>query len=210
MRSLGLAAGLALLLAAPRASGEEAFGAVSAAPLPSGALALWGMAGYPELRVGFREGLRSFEVGAEAGFDYLQAKVYGVGELRALLWEQGALRISLDLQGGAFANGGARLGDSANESGAGLRLGAGSLLTYKTDWPISVMAFVRLPFEVPLTSSGSYRLAALVGGGAEIAVTPESFVSVLGGFGPEFRRVDGSAGARFAVEALVGFGYRMF
>ena len=68
----------------------------------------------------------------------------------------------------------------------------------------------RLPFEVPLTSSGSYRLTALVGGGAEIAVSPESFISVLGGFGPELRRVEGSAGARLAVQALVGFGYRMF
>ncbi len=210
MKRLGVAAGLALLLAAPRASGEEAFGAVSAAPLPSGALALWGMAGYPELRVGFREGLQSFEVGAEVGLDYLEAKIYGVGELRARLWEQGAMKISLDLQGGAFANGGARLGDAYNERGAGLRLGAGSMFSYKTDWPISAMAFIQLPFEVPLTSSGTYRLSALIGGGAEIAVSPDSFVSVLAGFGPELRRVNGSAGARFAVEALVGFGYRMF
>lgn len=209
MRSLSIA-GLALLLAAGPARAEEPFGAVSAAPLPSGALALWGMAGYPELRAGFREGLRSFEIGAEAGFDYLQAKVYAVGALRALLWQQGATKISLDLQGGAFANGGARLGDPYNEGSAGLRLGAGSLFTYKTEWPVSVMAFVRLPFEVPLTDSGSYRLAALVGGGAEIAVSPDSFISILGGFGPELRRVEGGSRARFAVEAMVGFGYRMF
>jgi hypothetical protein len=218
-RSLSILAGFALLLAVPGVRAEEPFGAVSAPVLPGGSLALWGMGGYPELRAGFRQGLRSFEIGAQVGFDYLEVKAYAVAELRSRLWQGGDLQIALELAGGAFANAGARADDTLNQPGAGLRLGIGSVLTYKTAWPISLMAFLRLPVEVPLTTRGTLRVAALIGGAAEIAVSPSAFAVLQVGFGPELRRlgggpelplVAGAQGTRLAVQAMIGFGYRMF
>ncbi len=218
-RTLSILAGWALLLAVPGARAEEPFGAVSAPVLPGGGLALWVVGGYPELRGGFRQGLRSFEIGAQAGFDYLEVKAYAVAELRTPLWQRENLQVALELNGGGFADAGARGDDAYNQPGAGLRLGIGSALTYKTGWPISLVAFLRLPLEVPLTARGTLRVAALIGGAGEIAVSPSAFAVVQMGFGPELRRVGatpeaplvaGAQSTRLAVQAMIGFGYRMF
>jgi hypothetical protein len=151
------------------------------------------------------------EIGAEAGFDYLRVKAWGMGGVRTRLLEEGALRMSLELRGGAFADAGARHGDPLAQRSAGLALEFGSMLTWKTSWPLAWVGYVRVPLEIPLTAQGVTRVLTMIGGGAEIAITPEHYVLFSGGFGPELRRaaLEGT-GVRLAVEAMVGVGYRVF
>jgi hypothetical protein len=218
MRASWIAAGLALALASPRARAEEPFGALGPAVLPSGGMALGGLAGYPEVRAAFRQGLHGLELGGEAGFDYLQVKVWAVGALRTEIAQGGGLQIGLALEGGFFADGGASGSDDYNQGGSGLRLGVGAVLSYKTDWPLALMAFLRLPLEVPLTDGGTLRVAGLAGGGAEVGVGSSAFVSLQGAFGPELRRIQGTRPAslsssqdtRLFVQAAIGVGFRLF
>ena len=188
------------------------FGAVATAPLERGSLALYGMGGYPELRAGFREGMHGYEIGGEAGLDLRLFKFYGVLGARLAALQSSRLRVSIDAQGGGFASSGARWAEPLNERGAGLRLLLGSTLTYKTDWPLALTASLKAPLEVPLGETGTTRLGLILGGAAEIAIAPEYFLTFGGGFGPEFRRQlsRGESGTWLAVEAMVGFGYRMF
>lgn len=205
------AVALGLALAAAPTGVDARFGAVSGSALPGGSIAAYGTAGYPEIRAGFRQGFESFEIAGEAGFDYLRARAEGVAIIRRGLWEHGPLRLSVDLQGGAFGNAGAQLGDPRNEKGAGLRLGAGSTLAFRTSWPVSFLASVRAPLEIPLTETGSTRIAVLFGGAAEFAVSQDSFVLLGAGFGPDFRKPQGEkAYTKLAVDFSVGFGYRLF
>lgn len=194
------------------AAPSEPFGAVAVAPLERGALAMYATAGYPELRAGFRQGLRGYELGVEAGFDMTLARVYAAAMARTAALESGQLRISADAQAGAFAASGARHVEPQNEAGAGLRLMLGSTLTFKTDWPLALNAFAKAPLELPLGDTGTTRLSLVIGGGAEVALSPQYFVTVGGGFGPELRRrvSKGRTTASLAVEAMVGFGYRVF
>lgn len=202
---------LGLVLAAAPSGSDPSFGAVSTSALPGGSIAAYGTAGYPEVRAGFRQGFDAFEVAGEAGFDYLRARVEGVGILRARIWGNGPLRLSADLQVGAFGNGGATLLDDRNTSGAGLRLGAGATLAIQTSWPVTFLATARAPLEVPLTTNGSTRLAVLFGGAAELAVAENSFVLLGTAFGPDLRKPQGEkAYTKLAVEFAVGFGYRIF
>jgi hypothetical protein len=198
------------LAAAPAA--QEPFGAIATSPLDRGALAMYAVAGYPEVRVGFREGMSGYEIGAEAGLDVLVLRAYGAAATRVRLYEQGHLRLSADLQAGVFASSGVRYADDQNEGGAGMRLQLGSTLTFITDWPVSFNAYLRAPIEIALGDSGTTRLGALVGGAAELALTPDLFVSFGGGFGPEYRRhlLSERDSTQLAVEAMIGVGYRMF
>ncbi len=204
-----LAAALALTLAVPSTSAD--FGAVASAPLPAGGLSVWGMGGYPELRAGFREGLQYFEIAGTAGIDYLRAAAFGQLGVRAPMWLAGPLRLSMDFHVGGFADGGADYQDRYNRAGAGLRFELGSELTYKTPGPISLQASARIPMEVPLTREGTIRILGLLGAGVEVAVSKDYYVVFDGAFGPDLRRQrDGASNAMLAVEAMVGFGRRLF
>lgn len=188
------------------------FGAVATAPLERGSLALYGMGGYPELRAGFREGMRGYEIGAEVGLDVRLFKLYGMVGARLAALQTSRLRVSVDGQVGGFASSGARWAEPLNEPGAGLRLQLGGTLTYKTDWPLALTASLKAPLEVPLGDTGTTRFGLMLGGAAEVALTHEYFVTFGGGFGPELRRQlsRGESATHLAVEAMVGFGYRMF
>lgn len=201
---------LAVVLAAVPARAEEVpFGAVASAPLPRGGLAVYGVAGYPGARVGFRQGFASLELGAEAGFDYLSTTFFGQVTGRRALLDVRGLSVALDARAGGFGDAGSRWADEGNRAGAGLRLELGSSLTYRTSWPLSWLAFIKVPAEIPLTGGGNARVAGLLGGGAEIALTPDYFLLLNGAFGPDWRSgVEPTT--RLSVEAMVGFGYRVF
>ncbi|MGI5860555.1 MAG: hypothetical protein ACOX6T_00695 [Myxococcales bacterium] len=203
---------IALGMALAASPDSASFGAVATAPLERGSLSFYGMGGYPELRAGFREGMRGYEIGGELGFDVRLVKLYGVASARLLALDSSSLRVSIDVQGGGFASSGARWAEPQNERGAGLRLMLGSTLTYKADWPFALTAYLKAPLEVPLSDLGTTRLTAMLGGAAELAIARGYFVTFGGGFGPEFRRYlsqpEGSL--HLAVEAMVGVGYRMF
>jgi hypothetical protein len=205
-----LAAALSLTLAtAPKTAAD--FGAVATAPLPAGGLAMWGMGGYPEVRAGVRQGVRGFEIGASAGLDYLSTTAWGELGMRAPLMIDGPLRLSLDLGLGGFGDAGSRYQDPFNRPSAGLRFQVGSALTYKTPWPLALMASARIPVDVPLTKEGTLRVMGLLGAGVEVALTRDYYVILDGAFGPDLRhRSTGSNSAQLAVEAMVGVGYRVF
>lgn len=204
-----LAIPLTLSLAGAPAS--DRFGAVASAPLPAGSLAAYGLAGYPELRAGFRQGFSRMEMTVEAGVNYLQLKVDAEAIARARIYAQGPLRLSMEVSLGGFANGGSQLEDYRNSRSMGARFGVASALTYQTSWPVSVFASARIPVEVPITTNGITRMTALLGGGVEVGIAEDTFVVFQGACGSEYRRpTDGLGYFRLAVEAMVGLGYRLF
>ena len=200
--------GASSLLAAILLAASPGFGAVTSSPLPQGSLSLWGMAGYPELRAGFRQGFKDMELQAEAGFDFLTATTRAEGGAQLLLLQGTQLKITGAALGGVFLNAGARLADDRNDHAAGLRLEVAANLSYQTDWPVCWLAFARLPVDLKLTSSGGNRGAPMIGGGAEVAVSKEQYILFVGGFGPDFR--GNPSRTLLGVEAMVGFGYRVF
>lgn len=201
---------VAAMVLAGSPAGKE-FGAVSQPVMPRGGLSVYGLGGWPELRAGFRQGLADVEIGAEAGLDYLRMLAWGAVEARRPLLAAGALGVAAEGKAGLFGNAGARFEDRRNTASAGLRLELGSYLSYQTSWPVALQASARLPVEVPLTFGGAWRVCGLLGGGAEVAISPDHYVVVNGGFGPDLRwPAFGSSRASLAVEAMVGFGYRVF
>lgn len=199
---------LAVLFAATPARAEKPFGAV-ATPLVRGGQAAYAIAGYPEIRAGFRQGLADLELGGEVGFDWVSTDFFGTVTGRRTFLDSGALTLTADGKLGAFATAGSQWADRDNRSGAGLRLEVGTTLSYHTTWPVSFLAFLKVPAEIPFTSDGMVRVKALLGGGAEVSITKDLFLAVDGGFGPDFRTRVPEA-TRLAVEAMIGFGYRMF
>jgi hypothetical protein len=209
MRATILALAAILSTASPAWAEEAPFGAVSSAPLPRGGLAIWGEAGYPGVRVGFREGYRSFEVGGEGGFDLGATTFFAALTGRTALYRSGSLSLSLDGKLGGFADAGSQWHDASNRAGAGLLFELGSRLSYKTGWPLSLLVFVRLPVEAPFTQGGSVKVVGLLGVGTEIAVGHDCFILFSGAVGPDLRS-NVPVLARLAVEATAGFGYRVF
>jgi len=198
------------LLRSTQASENGSFGAVATAAMPRGSLSMYGVAGYPALRAGLRQGLETLETGGEVAFDYRLTKVALTGAVRGPLLSRGALELGWSGQLGAFASAGARYYDPDNARGAGLRLEGGLALSYQTSWPLAWIAYARMPLEVPLTRGGCGRFSGVVGAGAEVAVSEDSFVLFTGGFGPEVVWSPARTVAGLAVEASVGFGYRLF
>jgi len=196
-----------LLTSASAWAAEAPFGAVTTAPLPRGGLAVYGMGGYPEFRAGFRQGYSQYEIGGEVGLDYLATDFFGTVTARRTLWTASAMNLALDGRLGIFANAGSRWVERENRSGVGLRFELGTSFTYKTTWPLSWLAFIKVPGEIPFTKEGSVRLSALLGGGAEVALTREYFLHLNGAFGAAFQT---HLPERLAVQAMVGFGYRVF
>ena len=200
---------LAAILSSAPAWGEAPFGAVSSAPLPRGGLALYGEAGFPGLRVGFREGYKSFEVGGEGGLDYSATSFFAAATGRTSLWSRGRLSLSLDGKLGGFASAGSQWRDLSNRAGAGLLVELGSRLTWQTEWPLSLFALFKVPVQVPFTKNGSAQVVGLLGGGAEFALGHGYFLLLSGAVGPDLR-ANVPELARLAVEGMVGFGYRLF
>ncbi|HEY3449276.1 MAG TPA: hypothetical protein VGK67_23170 [Myxococcales bacterium] len=202
------ALGFALVASTP-AQAEEAFGAVTAAPLVRGGQAVYGLMGYPSVRAGFRQGYSLFEVGAELGFDWVATDFFATATGRRTLYDRGGLNVSVDARLGGFASAGARWADTANRSGGGVRFEIGSSLAYRVSSPVSLVAFLKVPTEIPLNDGGSVRVLGLIGGGAEFALSREYFLAINAAVGPDFRsRVLQTT--RLSVEAMAGFGYRVF
>ena len=197
------------LLASVPARAEAPFGAVTAAPLVRGGQAVYGLMGYPTVRAGFRQGYSSFEVGAELGFDWVATDFFATATGRRTLYAHEGLNLSVDARLGGFASAGARWADSVNRSGGGVRFELGTSLSYQVSSPVSLVAFLKVPTEIPLNDGGSVKVLGLIGGGAEFAVSREYFLAIDAAVGPDFR-TQVQQTTRFSVEAMIGFGYRVF
>ncbi|MGC4122357.1 MAG: hypothetical protein QM765_48805 [Myxococcales bacterium] len=203
-----LTLGIALVASLP-AHAEEPFGAVAAAPLVRGGQAVYGMMGYPSVRAGFRQGYASFEVGAEVGFDWIATDFFATAMGRRTLYDHGGLNLSVDGRLGGFASAGARWADNANRGGGGVRFEVGTSLSYQVSSPVSLLAFLKVPTEIALNDGGSAKVLALVGGGAEFALTREYFLALSAAVGPDFRSGVQQT-TRVSAEGMVGFGFRVF
>ncbi len=191
------------------AHAAEAFGAVASAPLVRGGQAVYGLMGFPSVRAGFRQGYSLFEIGAELGFDWIATDSFATATGRHTLYDHEGLNLSVDGRVGGFISAGARWADTDNRSGGGVRFEVGSSLTYQASPKVSLMAFLKVPTEIPLNEGASVKVLALVGGGAEFALSREYFLSVGAAVGPDFRS-EVRQTTRLALEAMVGFGYRVF
>jgi hypothetical protein len=196
-------------LFAGSARAEEAFGAVVSAPMPRGGESMYAAAGFPSVRAGFREGFKQFEVGGEASFDWTAATFTAAATGRTTILKSGDLGLSLDARLGGFADAGAHWMDAENRSGAGLLVEVGTSLWYRTSWPVSLLAFAKVPVQIPLTNGGEVRVVPMLGGGAEVALSRDYFMSLCGAFGPDIR-TNVKQTTRLSVEATLGFGWRVF
>ena len=190
--------------------GESPRGAV-VAPIERGGLAYYSTFGYPELRSGFREGMHGYEIGGEIGFDYALTSLWLAATGRLPLRE--TVRDSLFIEGqlGVFGSFGERYIEDRNRPGQGLRLQFGGGYARRFDLPILFNAGARIPFDLPLSSTGLLRFGLLVGAGIELSLTRDFFASLGAAVGPMlWHQRGGQSSFKFAYEVSVGLGYRLF
>ena len=191
-------------------SGESPQGAV-VAPLERGGLAYYSTFGYPELKSGFREGMDGYEIGAELGFDYTLTSLWLAATGRTTLWSGGPSAVSIEGQLGAFGSFGERYADGRNRPGQGLRLLVGGNFTQRFDLPLLLNVTARVPFEVPLSSTGLLRLGLLVGAGVEVPLARDFFVWLGAALGPMLlHQRHGESSFKLGLDVNVGLGYRLF
>jgi hypothetical protein len=78
--------------------------------------------GFPGIAVGYRQGFSSFELGAEAGFDYSLTELHADVPLMWSVLQVSRWRIAVGGSIGGFFDLGASYYDSENQLSAGLRL----------------------------------------------------------------------------------------
>lgn len=192
------------------AAGVQARGALLA-PLERGGLSYYGTFGYPELKVGFREGMDGFELGAELGFDYTLTDLWLVASGRGSLWKNARRDFSLEGQLGAFGSFGARGLEDRNRPGQGLRLGLLGTFTHGFDLPLLFTATAKIPLEIPLSSTGLLRFGLLLGAGIELPLTEVFVVSLSFDVGPMlWRQYGGVSYFKLGYDIAVGLGFRLF
>ncbi|GEM_PF-1391883 len=192
------------------AAGVQARGALLA-PLERGGLSYYGTFGYPELKVGFREGMDGFELGAELGFDYTLTDLWLVASGRGSLWKNARRDFSLEGQLGAFGSFGARGLEDRNRPGQGLRLGLLGTFTHGFDLPLLFTATAKIPLEIPLSSTGLLRFGLLLGAGIELPLTDVFVVSLSFEVGPMlWRQYGGVSYFKLGYDIAVGLGFRLF
>lgn len=201
-----ISACVALAALALSATGP-AFGALSPAAMPDDGVAVVAEGGYSQLRLKYRQGLGSAELGVEGEYDSLRNLMRGMATFRTPLMASRDAIVSADVKVGAFRIFDARASDPSLAISNGLALEFGSSFSYVTEWPVAVFAQIKVPLEAPFTKLGETRLRLMFGAGAEVGLTDELYVSLSGAVGPEFMQ---GRDPRTAAEAMLGFGWRIF
>ncbi len=198
----------ALILAATLAANQpEPFGAISAAPMPSGGSTYYLQGGYPDVRTGWRIGVGMMELGLEGAVDIPRITAKGLATVRGTLAHSEGLTLSSDLKLGAYSVFGTRASDPTVQRSGGFSMEPGMTFSIETSWPVAFFLKMRLPLDTPFSEAGTTRMRFLFGGGAEVALASDWFVSFEGAFGPELRR---GYSTPLSVDALIGVGWRLF
>lgn len=190
---------------------HQSFGAfASPAALPNGATAAYAFAGVPEVGAGFRQGFGLFEGQARLVLDYFTLAATLEGEARFLAYDRNQLRIAPSLAVGATFDAGARYIDELNFGHVGLKLTPGGTVSWKVAETANLIGELRVPIDVPLTTSG-LRVTPLMGGGAELYLGDDISAGALADFGLDVvKEPQGVPQTRFAFALRVGLGYRFF
>ncbi|NTX01337.1 hypothetical protein [Myxococcus sp. CA040A] len=197
---------------APVSSEEDPLGAVIApVTLPAGTTALYGYAGAPEIGVGFRQGISSFELEARARLNWFQlsAALELVGRLKVL--ERGSVSLAPTLGLGVVFNSGSTYMDDQNFSGVMLRLSPGLIAGWRVAETVTILGLVDLPLDIGISKSKSLRFQALGGGGVEVYLGNNVSVLIAGQLGTEtFQERAGLSDTRLGWALKAGLGARLF
>ena len=194
------------------AGSEWDFGTVLApAALPSGAMALYGYVGVPEMGAGFRQGISGFEVEARARLDYFRLSgLFEVGARREV-WRKGPAALAPTLGLGLVLNSGSAYLDADNFGGVLLRITPGLVVSWRVAETVAVVGLLDVPVDLGLSPTGARRLQALTGGGAEVYLGSGISLLVAGKLGVEsFKAPDKAAVTRPGYQVLLGVGTRLF
>ncbi|MHB8879299.1 MAG: hypothetical protein ACYC8T_36860 [Myxococcaceae bacterium] len=204
-------------LAASAAFGEgladkkETFGAVVApAAMPTGSNAIYAYVGAPEVGAGYRQGVEGLELEARASFDYLALALAAEVIVRLPLLREGFVELAPTLGVGVIYSSGARYYYPFMPQFAGIRPRAGLVCSLKLNEIVRGIVSVDVPWALGLTSS-AMRVTPLAGGGAEIYVSPDMSVLVLGQIGVDvIKEPLGLVQTRPGWKVQLGLGFRLF
>ena len=203
-----LAVTLASLLATSAI--EESPGVLAPAEMPTSALSVYGAVGYPELRVGLRQGMHAFEVTADAGLDYRSVKLYVTGGIRSQVLEQGERRLSLAARGGLYLDAAKEKLDMPTGKTAGATVEGEGRMVWGSPTPLAPFVFLRLPLDIPFSDAGATRATLMAGAGVELGLGADYYLSLLGEVGPQLIWAGGRSEARLLGEAFLALGCRLF
>jgi hypothetical protein len=182
-------------------------------PLPDGSLAVWGSVGFPGIDIGYRQGFSTFELGAEAGFDYTLTDLHADIPLMWSAYSAARWKIGVGGSIGGFADLGATYYDGENQLSAGLRLAFDSVATYSLSENLFLVGEIQIPGEFALTNQGSIRAGPLFGGGLEVGLGDGYTVAGRVLLGPQIEHpISGtdSDQLRFNADVQVAVGKRFF
>ncbi|MBX7113603.1 MAG: hypothetical protein K1X64_04650 [Myxococcaceae bacterium] len=192
-------------------SPERSMGGVaSPAVLPAGAAAAYLLMGAPDVAVGYRQGVRFFEVEGRAGIDYFDASFSADAIGRFTLHKSAFAHFAGYGGVGIVANTGARYYSKANFGYFGLRPRLGFLSSLQFTETIAGLFQVDVPWTLSVTSAGS-RWVPTAGAGAEMHLGGQWTGLVMGNIGLDaIKEPLGVTQFRPAWQIRVGLGYRLF
>jgi hypothetical protein len=163
---------------------KENFGSVLApAALPSGASAVYGYAGVPELGAGYRLGVSGLELDGRVKVNYLLIAVSLEAVAKFALLQGEKFQLAPFLGPGLVFNTGARYFDLNNFRSLALRILGGVTVTYRLGDIWRVIGQVDVPLDISLSPGAAGRWSALGGGGFEIYLGEDFSALVLGQLG---------------------------
>ena len=203
---------LGVCLAAGLARAERPFGAALApAMLPSGSTAVWGFTGAPAIGVGFRQGLGSLELDAQAGFDYFDATLSGALDARFRVFASDGFELA-PFAGLGFAwDPGATYANADNFFYSAVRLHFGVVASWALTERLAAIGTAELAWDVFTHPTPGYRVEPLAGGGLEVGIASGVSVLALGELGVDLRKRPGAdVQSRLGYAVRVGLGFRLF
>jgi hypothetical protein len=190
---------------------RESFGAVAApATLPPGGAAAYALAGVPELGVGYRYAMSSWEADARLKFNYLQLSLAAefVAKIAAARGEEFEWAPYLGL--GVVGNSGSQYFDNLNFGYFGLRPLVGLISTYALAETVRAVIDLSFPYDLPLGSAGG-MFRPSVAAGLEIYLGNDITGLFMGQAGLDaLKEPGGVSETRVSWGARLGLGIRLF
>jgi hypothetical protein len=191
-------------------STPELGGVLAPAALGPGTMAVYGLAGAPELAAGYRQGFESLEFEARVSFDVLQAAGTLEAGVKVPVFRSGRLQLSVGGLLGLKLDSGASYADPFNFAALSLQPRALAALSLDASEGLALLARVEVPLAVALTAPG-WELKALLSAGGELRLGPGLSMLVLGQVGVDaVRNPTGASTQRVAWGLQFGVGYRIF
>ena len=180
------------------------------AALSAGTLAFWGLLGAPDVGVGYRQGFATFELDAQATFNYLTlSTVFELGG-RMPVYNRNRIQVAPFAALGLELNSGSTYFDRANFGSVALRPRIGGVASWLVSDTVQALVTAEIPLAISMNVIGTH-FAPKLGAGAEFHLGGRLSVLALGEFGLDVLKAPlGETQVRPAWAVRLGFGYRVF